>query len=103
MNAMSSTRLQEMARVATMYETVVVRSVLLDLFIDAATGMCSPEQFESAEQFFGWLIKGMNREATGKLPSGNAKSLIMRWLPTTDPLRIADDPECGYGPVSSVN
>jgi hypothetical protein len=22
---------------------------------------------------------------------------MMQWLPVTDPLRVAEDPECGYG------
>ena len=35
---------------------------------------------------------------------GDAAALIIRWLPVTDPLRIAEDPECGYGmPSGCVN
>jgi hypothetical protein len=99
-NAMSSTQLQELARLAITYETAVVRTVMLDLFVEAAMGTCAPEEFEGAAQFFGWLIKDMDRIPPCKDPNGDAKILMMQWLPEADPLRIAEDPECGYGLVS---
>ena len=96
-NSIPSALLQELARLAIAYETAVVREAILDLFADAATGMCPAEEFESAALFFGWLIKGVGRKAPGKPVNGDAKELMMEWLAVTDPLRIAEDPECGYG------
>jgi len=96
-NTIPSALLQELALLAITYETAVVREAILDLFADAATGMCVAEEFESAALFFGWLIKDVSRKAPGKPLNGDARELIMQWLAVTDPLRIAQDPECGYG------
>lgn len=103
-NAIPSALLQELAQLAITYETAVVREAMLELFAEAATGACSAEEFESAAQFFGWLIKYASRRAPGKPLNGDARELIMQWLAVTDPLRIAEDPECGYGrPTGFVN
>jgi hypothetical protein len=102
-NMIPSALLQELARLAITYETAVVREAILDLFAEAATGACPAEEFESAAQFFGWLIKNVSRRAPGPL-NGDARELIMQWVAVTDPLRIAEDPECGYGrPTGFVN
>ena len=103
-NAIPSALLQELARLAITYETEVVREAIADLFAEAATGACPAEEFESAAQFFGWLIKYVSHGAPGNPLSGNARELMMQWLAVTDPLRIAEDPECGYGrPAGFVN
>jgi hypothetical protein len=71
--------------------------VVVELFCEAATGMCPPEEFETAELFFGCLIKDASRRsAPGEPLKGDARRLMMRWLSVTNPLRIAEDPECGY-------
>jgi hypothetical protein len=91
--------LQSLAQLAITYEPATIREVLVGLFSEAATGMCPPEEFETAELFFGWLIKDASlRGAPGEPSSGEAKGLMMQWLSVTDPLGIAEDPECGYGP-----
>jgi hypothetical protein len=33
----------------------------------------------------------------GKPRNETTRALMMQWLPVTDPLRIAQDEECGYG------
>jgi hypothetical protein len=61
--------------------------------------MCPPEEFETAELFFGWLIKdASHRKGPGEPLNADARGLMMEWLSVSDPLRIAEDPECGYGP-----
>jgi len=94
-----STLLQELAQLAVTYEPATVREEIVDLFSEAANGVCPPEVFETAELFFGWLIKNASRRrAAGEPANGDARGLMMHWLSVTDPLRIAEDPECGYGP-----
>jgi len=103
-NTIPSAMLQELARLAINYEAAIVREVILDLFAEAATGSCPAEEFESAELFFDWLIKNVNRRIRGKPLNGEARELIMQWVSVADPLRIAEDPECGYGhPTGFVN
>jgi hypothetical protein len=81
-----------------------VRERAIDLFASAASGVECPEQFETVALFFSWLIADVRRGSEGKPKVGDAKTLTMQWLPVTDPLRIAEDPECGYGePVGFVN
>jgi hypothetical protein len=96
-NTIPPALLQELERLAITYDTEVVREAIIELFADAATGMCATEQFESAELFFGWLIKDVSRCRPGKCANGDGRGLMMRWLAVTDPLQIAEDPECGYG------
>src|SRR6516225_3799938 len=94
-----SALLQRLAQLALTYEPATVREALLDLFCDAAHEMCPPEEFETAELFFGWLIKDASRRKAPDDPlDADARGLMMQWLSVTDPLRIAEDPECGYGP-----
>ena len=47
--------------------------------------------------FFGWLIKEVSCRPNGKPMFGEARALMMQWLAFDDPLRISEDPECGYG------
>jgi hypothetical protein len=102
-NMIPAALLDEVARLATTYETAVVREAILDLFAEAATGAWAAEEFESAAQFFGWLIKDVSGKTPGPLKN-DARKQIKQWLAVTDPLRIAEDPECGYGqPTGFVN
>jgi hypothetical protein len=103
-NAMPPALLQELTRLALTYEPSAVRETVIDLFSCAASGVECPEQFEAATLFFGWLIVDVRRRSEGKQIVGDARTLMMQWLPVTDPLRIAEDSECGYGqPVGFVN
>jgi hypothetical protein len=95
-NKIPASLLQELARLAITYETAVVQEAILHLFGDAASDLCPGEQFETAALFFGWLPKDVSRKAPGKPSSDSARSLMMRWLAVTDPLRIGEDSECGY-------
>ena len=96
-NAMPPALLQELTRLALTHDPLAVRETVIDLFASAASGVECPEQFETAAMFFGWLIMDV-RHASGDKPTiDNPRTLMMQWLPETDPLRIAEDPECGYG------
>jgi hypothetical protein len=91
--------LQGLTQLAVTYEPAIVREAIVDVFSEAASGMCPPEEFETAERFFGWLIKDASRRKARREPlNDDARGLMMQWLSVTDPLRIAEDPECGYGP-----
>jgi hypothetical protein len=96
--------LEKLKWIATNYEPAVVGEVALNLFAEAAGGCCPMEELATAELFFGWLIKGVMDRSEGKPVVGDAAALMMRWVRVTDPLRIAQDPECGYGvPSGFVN
>jgi hypothetical protein len=102
--AISPTLLEELTWLATNYGSAAVRQAALELFADAASENCEAEEVETAALFFGWLIQGVTRASKGKPNQGEARALMMNWLPVTDPLRIAEDQECGYGvPSGFVN
>ena len=96
--------LERLTRIAIHYEPAVVKEVALDIFADAASNSCPMEELETATLFFDWLIKGVFSGLEGKQIHDEARSMMMQWLPVTDPLRISQDPECGYGvPLGFVN
>jgi hypothetical protein len=100
----SKALLRELSRIAVAYDPAGVHEVMVDLLSEAANGTCALEEVESAEKFFGWLVKNASLGVPGEPLAGNARSLMMQWVRVTDPLHIADDPECGYGrPSGFVN
>jgi hypothetical protein len=88
--------LQELAWLANTCETAVVRFELLSLFGDGAGRLVPDEEFETAALFFGWLLKTASGHARNKPLNSDARWQLMRWFAVTDPLRIAEDSECGY-------
>ena len=96
-NAIPSPLLQELTQLAITYEPSLVRATVIDLFTDAAGGLCDPKQFETAALLLGWLIKDVSSKPAGKSMDGDARALMMQWLALTDPLRISELPECRYG------
>jgi hypothetical protein len=93
--AIPSALLMELTTIATTYDPKVVGREALELFADAVCGSC-PEELTTAEDFFGWVIKGVRRRASGRRRSASAKRAMAKWLAGSDPLRIAEDPECQY-------
>jgi hypothetical protein len=89
--------LEKLTWIATNCEPAVVGEQALDLFADVVSGNYDAEEFATAAPFFDCLIKSAMDQFKGKLRE-DAPALMMRWLPATDPLKIAEDPECGYGP-----
>jgi hypothetical protein len=103
-HAIPSAVLEELTRIATTCETVVVGQIVIDLFAEGASGSCQQEELDTATLFFGWLIEQVSDRSEGKPIDRAARALMFQWLPVTDPLRIAQDPECGYGqPAGFVN
>jgi hypothetical protein len=96
-NMIPASLLQELAWLAITCETAVVREEILLLFADGAGRLGPEEELETAALFFGWLLKAASRKARCKPLNGDARWQMMRWLSVTDPLRIAEDSECGYG------
>jgi hypothetical protein len=92
-----SALLQELTWMAITYEPAVVQEAALNLFADAANGTCPAEELETAALYFGWLFKDVISKPAGTPVNSDARALMMQWLTVTDPLRIAEDPECGYG------
>jgi hypothetical protein len=93
-NAMPLTLLEELTQLSFAYDPRDVRETLVILF----GGVVYPEEeVETAEKFFGCLIDDMDVKASsGTLMKRHASEQIMKWLFPLDPLRIAEDPECGY-------
>jgi hypothetical protein len=96
-DAISLAMLEELTAIATTCAPELVRQVALRTFAEAVSGICPREEYETASLFFGWLIEGVNNTPRGGLHEGDARGLMLQWLPATDPLGIAQDPECGYG------
>jgi hypothetical protein len=99
MDTIPPAMLAELATIATAYEPKLVGHVALEQFAEAVGGCCAEEECATAERFFYWLIKavGMHPESSRRRRSRDARGAMLRWLAVTDPLRIAQDPECGYG------
>jgi hypothetical protein len=96
-DAIPSAMLNDLARIAITYDPELVGKAMLSIFAEAASGCRPIEDCETATLFFGWLIKDLNHEFAGESQGTDARVLMMQWLPVTDPLRIAQDDECGYG------
>lgn len=88
--------LWQLTGIATAYEPALVGNAVLELFAEVVSGCCA-EDFGTAERFFGALIEKMRGQCKGRPRQGGAQASILQWLPAADPLRIAQDPECGYG------
>jgi len=96
-DAIPPSMLQELTRLAVTCRPQLVREALLDVFADAASGSIAEEELETAALFFGLVIK---RISGWPQPEDARSQMMMHWLPVTDPLNIAGDPECGYGQPS---
>ena len=96
--------LDKLTWIATNYEPEIVGEAAIDLFGGVAGGTYPREDVATAAVFFEWLIEHLTDKCDGQPIGEDAPAFMMRWLPVTDPLRIAQDPECGYGlPSGYVN
>jgi hypothetical protein len=87
--------LQELTRIAITCEPAVVGQIVADLLAERVSG---GEELDTAALFFRWLIEQVgDRPSEGKPIDRDPRPFMLQWLPVTDPLRIAEDPECGYG------
>ena len=96
-DTMKPATLNELTKLSITREPGLIGSVMLELFAEIASGGCSQEDCGNAEQFFGWLIEQTRGGAKSKSRREGARISMLQWLPLIDPLRIAQDPECGYG------
>jgi hypothetical protein len=90
--------LQRLNQIATSYEPRLVGEVLLELFAEVVSGS-SAEDYSSVELFFKRLIHDMAKKPRRSIRHQDARSAILSWRPLSDPLQIAQDPECAYGEV----
>ncbi|WMT76948.1 hypothetical protein [Bradyrhizobium sp. Ash2021] len=97
-DAMPPVMLWQLTGIAIAYEPARVGNIVLELFAEVVSGSCA-EDLGTADRFFGRLIQEMSGQRKGNSCHGSAQASILRWLPELDPLRIARDPECGYGPL----
>jgi hypothetical protein len=96
-DAIPPTMLRELTGVAITHKPERIGSLLLELFAEVVSGSVSPEDFGTSERFFGSLIAQMSAQPKGHRRHKSARVSVLQWLPFDDPLRIAQDPECGYG------
>ena len=90
--------LEELTRIAITCEPAVVGQIAIDLFAEGASGSCLQEELDTAALFFRWLIEQVSdRSSEGEPIDRDPRPFMFQWLPVTDPLRIAQDPESGYG------
>ncbi|WFU44196.1 hypothetical protein QA640_18150 [Bradyrhizobium sp. CB82] len=97
-SAVSPAVLEELTQIAITCEPAVVGQIAIDLFAERASESCLQENLDTAALFFRWLIEQVgDRSCEGKPIDRDPRPFMFRWLPVTDPLRIAQDPECAYG------
>jgi hypothetical protein len=94
--------LGELTLIAIASDPEVIGRIALDLFADAVSGSCPEEELGTAARFFGWLSRQVGERSERSARHSDARTSMLQWLPVTDPLRIAQDPECGYGPPAGL-
>jgi len=100
--SMPMSLLHELAQLAMTREPRLVRAAALNLLSETAVD--SPDgKFSNASLFFGALVKEVRGKQAGLTPKRDAKSRVKQWFAVTDPLRIAEDPECGYQPSGLIS
>lgn len=94
--------LEKLSAIAPSYKPEFIRGVILEIFSEVVSGSCDQEQYATAGQLFEGLIKQVQERAKATTGGERAKVSLARWFPLVDPLRIASDPECVYGPLASL-
>lgn len=88
--------LEELTVFALNHNSRAVKQPLLNAMSDLATGVSSPELYETATLFFSQLMSDVGRHSKATLGQGNATEMIMEWFDYDDPLEIAKDEDCDY-------
>jgi hypothetical protein len=103
-DAIPAVILEKLTWMATNYRPEIVCEAALELFALAASESYPREDVATTAVFLEWLIEDVTDRSKSQPIGEDAPALMMRWLHVRDPLRIAQDPECGYGlPFGSVN
>jgi hypothetical protein len=89
--------LQNLNLVAITAEPAFVRKVVVNLLGTGAANSLAPGVIDTAPLFFAALVEDIGTGWT-RLKGGNhnARARFESWLDVTDPLSIAEDPECLY-------
>jgi hypothetical protein len=107
--------LAQLTNIALNYDPIEIelKERLLYQLCEGASGGIVEEEINTAALLFGLFIHCVidgfsfgpfRRAAKLTTPATDARARMMRWLFTTDPLHIAEDPECLYGrPIGLVN
>lgn len=90
--------LETLSAIARSYKPEPVRAVILEILSEVASDSCDPDEYATASQFFGHLIERVKKCAKATARGQRAKISLARWFPVSDPLMIAADSECKYGP-----
>jgi hypothetical protein len=90
--------LETLSAIARSYEPEPVRTLILEIMSEVASGSFDPDEYATASQFFGDLIEQVKKRAKTSARGRRAKVSLARWFPVADPLKIAADSECKYGP-----
>lgn len=94
-DAISDDGLQRLTEVASGFEPAIVGRIMLETLADIV-GDCDASGCETAQHFFDQVIGEVVRQGRGKRGNGSFRKAMSQWFPATDPLTIAQDPECGY-------
>jgi hypothetical protein len=93
-DAMPSTLLQQLTQLAITYDPAGIGQAVRSLF--GHFTIFEPTD-ETAAMFFDELVGLVSRESEDSAIGADARARLMQWLRVRDPLRIGEDPECGYG------
>jgi hypothetical protein len=93
---------EKLSTIARLYKPEFIRAVILEILSEVVGGCCDQEEYATASLLFEHLIRQVQERARATARGQSAKVSLARWFPLSDPLRIALDPECLYGPSVSL-
>jgi hypothetical protein len=99
---MQPSLLEDLSAVARSYEPGFIRDAILEILSELVSGSCDQDEYATASQFFGGVIDRVRKRTMATARDQSAKVSLARWFPVGNPLRIAADPECNYGPSVSL-
>jgi hypothetical protein len=91
--------LRDLTVLAARRDPRVVRKTMLEMLAQGAADSLAPGQIDTATLFFQALLESVGNGSFDPAEYRNCKhckARMARWLALTDPLSIAEDPECGY-------
>ena len=94
--------LEELSAFARSYKHELVHHVIVEILGEVVGGCCDEAEYATASQLFSNLTKQVKRRARATARGQRAKVSLARWFPLSDPLKIAADPECQYGPTVAL-
>jgi hypothetical protein len=94
--------LEKLSTIARSYKPEFIRAVILEILSEVVGGCCDQDEYATAGQLFENLIKQVQERTRATARDQSAKVSLARWFPLSDPLRIAGDRECLYGPSVSL-